>query len=282
MRGGALKRPVVRRRFSALVNHRRSSMSSALLSVRTWAVLFLLLLIWLPLLAIVRFFERDPAHRTTGRLFRWVGKLMTTVNPVWQVRIDGVAAQELNHPYVVVCNHQSMADIPIVCCLPWEMKWIAKAELFKIPVLGWLLYLAGDMHVDRRDKSSRARVVVSARQYLRDRCSVMFFPEGTRSRDGRLRGFSDGAFRLAIAAEVPVLPLVVDGTRGALPKHSWKFSPAEIRLRVLDPVNTTGLKTEDTAALRDRVHAVIARQLDDWRATHPSVALTGTAAVVGH
>ena len=257
-------------------------MSTAWLSVRTWAVFFVLLLIWLPLLVIVRLFERDPAHRTTGWLFRRVGKLMTTLNSAWQIRVDGVTAQELSHPYVVVCNHQSMVDIPIVCCLPWEMKWIAKAELFKIPVLGWLMYLAGDIRVDRRDKSSRARVMVSARQYLRDRCSVMFFPEGTRSRDGRLRAFTDGAFRLAIVAQVPVLPLVVDGTRGALPKHSWKFSPAEIRLRVLEPVDTNGLKTEDTAALRDRVHEIIARQLDDWRDTHPSVALIGTAAAAGH
>jgi 1-acyl-sn-glycerol-3-phosphate acyltransferase len=98
----------------------------------------------------------------------------------------------------------------------------------------------------------------------------MFFPEGTRSRDGRVRSFAPGAFRLAIDAGVPVLPLVVDGTRDALPKHGWRFGNAiDARLRVLPPVSTDGLSVDDADALRDRVRQSIIAQIAAWRGTSP-------------
>ncbi|MDX1516917.1 MAG: lysophospholipid acyltransferase family protein, partial [Woeseiaceae bacterium] len=93
--------------------------------------------------------------------------------------------------------------------LPWEMKWVAKAELFRLPVVGWMMRMADDIPVDRDAKTSRARVLVVARERLSHHCSVMFMPEGTRSRDGRVHAFNDGAFRLAIKAQVPVLPLAL-------------------------------------------------------------------------
>ena len=94
----------------------------------------------------------------------------------------------------------------------------------------------------------------------------MFFPEGTRSRDGRIRSFSDGAFRLAIKAQVPILPLAIDGTQNALPKHSWKFGEAKnVRLKVLPPVPTDGLTAADTQALREQVRQQIVAQVADWR-----------------
>ena len=147
---------------------------------------------------------------------------------------------------------------------------MAKAELFEVPVVGRLMRLAGDIPVDRRDPQSRARVLVAAKQTLDRRCSVMFLPEGTRSRDGRVRGFATGAFRLAIDAGVPVLPLVIDGTRDALPKHGWRFGNAiTARLRVLPPIPTDGLGPDDADALRDRVRQAIIAQIAAWRGTSP-------------
>jgi 1-acyl-sn-glycerol-3-phosphate acyltransferase len=195
---------------------------------------------------------------------------MTRVNPSWRIDITGEAIQDPRHPYVVVCNHQSNADIPLISRLPWEMKWVAKIELLKVPFIGRQMRLAGDIPVDRENRASGARALVAAKQYLDKRCSVMFFPEGTRSKDGRVLPFTDGAFGLAIKAQVPVLPLVIEGTMDALPKGSWKFGPPRtFRLKVLPPVETTGLKKGDMAALREQVRAQIIGQLAEWRGVAP-------------
>lgn len=242
----------------------------AIQSALIWAAEVILILLWLPLLAVVRLFDRDPAHYTTGRLFRLLGNAMTRVNPLWRVHVEGDAPSNPRHPYVVVSNHQSNADIPVISRLPWEMKWVAKAELFKLPVAGWMMRLAGDIAVDRKDTASRASVLVAAEQVLDRHCSVMFFPEGTRSRDGRVRRFQTGAFRLAIEAGVPILPLAVDGTRDALPKHGWVFGKAiDARLKVLPPIPKEDLAMNDVEALTEEVRQTIIAQIAAWRGTTP-------------
>lgn len=243
----------------------------AVLSAAIWASIGLLVLLWLPLLALVRLFDRDPAHYATGRVFRKLGDAMTRVNPLWNIEVTGALPADPRRPYVVVSNHQSNADIPVISRLPWEMKWVAKAEMFRVPVAGWMMRLAGDIEVDRADPKSRAKVLIAARDYLERRCSVMFFPEGTRSRDGRVRSFQPGAFRLAIDAGVPVLPLAIDGTRDALPKHGWVFGPAiHARLKVLDPVPTDGLTHDDVEALTERARQAVIAQIAAWRGTSPA------------
>src|SRR5690606_22422827 len=244
---------------------------NAVLSALTWAAIVLLLAVWLPLLALVRVFDRDPARYTTGRLFRRLGALITRVNPAWRITRTGALPADPRTPFVVVCNHQSNADIPVISTLPWEMKWVAKAGLFRLPVMGWMMRLAGDIPVDRGDTRSRAAVVMRAADALAKRCSVMFMPEGTRSKDGRVRAFQDGAFRLAIEAGVPVLPLAIDGTGGALPKHGWRFGEAAVRLHVFDAVPTAGLAPADAPALRARVRQQIVAQIAAWRGVAPEV-----------
>ena len=235
-------------------------------SLWVWTAVTAVVLVWLPLLALVRLFDRDPARYRTGRWFRRAGQLATKLNPAWHIELFGKPVSDPRRPYVVVCNHQSLADIPVACNLPMEMKWVAKAGLFQLPLFGWLLQLAGDIPVDRKDKNSRQRVLAYTRYYLRRKCSVMFFPEGTRSRDGRVLRFTNGAFRMAIREQVPVLPLVVEGTQNALPKHSWKLREiADIRLKVLPPVQTTGLSVEDVPELREKVRGRIVQQLAKWR-----------------
>lgn len=238
-----------------------------LASIWIWVATVTMMAVWLPLLATVRLLDRDPVRYRTGRWFRRLGASMTHVNPLWRIQVDGVAIDNPRLPYVVVCNHQSLADIPIISRLPWEMKWVAKAELFSVPLAGWMLKLAGDIRVDRTSQRSRAKVMIDAANYLKQRCSVMFFPEGTRSRNGNVRPFNVGAFHLAIKTGVPVLPLVIDGTSDALPKKSLLFSnPGPIRLRVLPPVPTDGLEKGDAQALCDQVRGQIIEQLEAWRA----------------
>lgn len=236
-----------------------------------WLAVILLILIWLPLLMAVRLFDRDPVRYRTGRWFRRLGVAMTRANPAWKLVISGVQVENPRRPYVVVSNHQSHADIPLISHLPWEMKWIAKKELFSVPVVGWMMRLAGDIPVDRSDRRSGARMLLQANRYLQARCSVMFFPEGTRSPDGKVHQFNDGAFHLAVRAGVPILPLAVEGSRGCLPKKSWRFGEGQrVLLSVLQPVETGGLTAEDVPSLRDEVRARIIGQIARWRGIPPS------------
>ena len=241
----------------------------AIRSALTWTALVLLIIGWLPLLAVIRLFDWRAPHRATGRTFRFLGNLMTKVNPAWRITRSGALPANRRGPYVVVSNHQSNADIPVISRLPWEMKWVAKAVLFNLPFAGWMMRLAGDIPVDRGDTASRAAVLLRAEQTLKQQCSVMFMPEGTRSKDGRVRRFQDGAFRMAIDAGVPVLPLAVDGTMDALPKHGWQFSGADVRLHVFDPVPTDGLTAADAPALRERIRQDILEQIAAWRGVPP-------------
>ena len=242
-------------------------MRSVLTSIWVWFAIGTLIVLWVPVMLVARAVDRDPAHYYAGYTLRIVGRLFTYVNPFWDVTLDGPFPENPRRPYVVVCNHFSQADPPIISRVPWEMKWVAKKQLFDLPVAGWLLHLSGDISVDRRRKKSRAQVLTTARDYLEKRCSVMFFPEGTRSRDGRVHRFSDGAFRLAIEEGVPVLPLAIDGTHEALPKHSLWFepNPEPIRVQVLEPVETDGYSPDQARALQRHVRARIVRQIADWR-----------------
>ena len=238
----------------------------AIRSAYVWVAVSLLIVIWLPWLALVRITDRDPAWYRTGRWFRRLGVAMTRVNPFWTIELSGEMPENPRRPYVVICNHQSLADIPIVSCFPWEMKWVGKAELWKLPIIGRMMRLAGDIPVKRGDARDGAQALVKARDYLRKKCSVIFFPEGTRSKDGRVRQFNEGAFGLAIREQVPILVLALDGTLEALPKNSWKFSGTGLmRAAVVGEVETAAYGRGEAGWLAADVRGMILRQLAEWR-----------------
>jgi 1-acyl-sn-glycerol-3-phosphate acyltransferase len=216
----------------------------------------------------VRVFERHPARLRTGRWFRRLGIVVTKLNPLWKLRVDGIPAGGPAAPCVMVSNHQSLADIPLISHLPWEMKWIAKRSLFGLPLIGWMMRMAGDIPLDRADARSGARSLLRAARYLREGCPVMFFPEGTRSADGSVGRFHDGAFRLALRERVNVVPIALEGSHACLPKHSWRFGAARtIRLRVLPPIEVAAFRPDQTAALREAARRAIIRQIARWRDT---------------
>jgi 1-acyl-sn-glycerol-3-phosphate acyltransferase len=241
-----------------------SRLWQSILSLWAWLVLVLCILLWFPMLLIVRLltFPFDRPGYAAGYLFRRIGPAMASLNPMWRFRYSGRMPANPRNPYVVVSNHESFADILLISHLPWEMKWLSKAELFRIPVMGWMMWLAGDIPVKRGFGPSALEAMERCRRMLRERVSVMIFPEGTRSRTAELLPFKDGAFRLAIEAGVPILPLAVSGTRTALPKHDWRFGKSVGEVRVLDPVETSGLTLADVPALKARVRESIVRARD--------------------
>jgi 1-acyl-sn-glycerol-3-phosphate acyltransferase len=143
-----------------------------------------------------------------------------------------------------------------------DAKWLVKAELFRYPFLGWMLRMAGDIPVERSDRRKGAKALLQCARSLRQGCSIVCFPEGTRSRDGQVGPFSEGPFQMAIREKVPVLPLVVEGSAAALPRNSWIFGGNQtVRLSVLKPVSVDGLGTERSAELRDEVRREIVDEL---------------------
>jgi 1-acyl-sn-glycerol-3-phosphate acyltransferase len=241
-------------------------------SAWVWFAVALLIFLWLPLLAIIRAFDSDPVRYRTGRWFRRLGAAMCRVNPQWRITINGAGRiTNPRTPYVVVSNHQSHADIPILSNLPWEMKWVAKKELFSIPFVGWMMTLSNDIPVDRSDRRSGAKMLLTAAKVLEQHCSVIFFPEGTRSPDGRVGRFNDGAFHLAIRSGVPILPIAIEGSHSCLPKKSLVFgAPSDVAVTLLPEISTSGLTTADAPALSARVRQSIIDQVAKQRGATPA------------
>jgi 1-acyl-sn-glycerol-3-phosphate acyltransferase len=242
-----------------------------LVSLWVWLVFGIATLLTLPLMLLLYAVTiwKDPGRYLVGRAFRQIGVITFKVNPLWTVRISGVRLEQPRHPYVAVSNHESFADILLLCNLPWEMKWMSKVEILRIPYLGWMMSLAGDIPVDRGSRESAVKALERCRQTLKNRVTVMIFPEGTRSTTDEMLPFKDGAFRLAIKTGVPILPLAIIGTRDALAKHDWRFGRADAHVRVLPPVEVSGytLKTVDT--LKDQVRDMIEQARKEMRGEQP-------------
>jgi 1-acyl-sn-glycerol-3-phosphate acyltransferase len=199
----------------------------------------------------------DRGRYAAGRAFRLLAVTATALNPLWRFRTSGVRIRDPRRPYVAVSNHESYADIFLISHLPWEMKWLSKITIFKIPVMGWMMRMAGDVPLVRGSRDSTLNALAECRDRLGKRVSIMIFPEGTRSTGAELLPFKDGAFRLAIEAQVPLLPIAVAGTRNAMAKGSFRFARANAEARVLEPVSTEGLTLDDVPVLRERVRAMI-------------------------
>ena len=241
-----------------------SRLWQTILSIWAWLVFVVCVVLWFPVLAVVRLLTApfDRGRYITGRIFRKIGPAMATLNPLWRFRYSGTMPRDPRRPYIVVSNHESFADILLISHLPWEMKWLSKAELFRIPIMGWNMWLAGDIPVKRGFGPSALEAMARCRQALDNRVSVMIFPEGTRSKTSELLPFKDGAFRLAIEAGVPILPLAVSGTATALRKHDWRFGRSDAEVRVLGPVETAGLTLRDIPELKARVRQTIVEARD--------------------
>lgn len=178
------------------------------------------------------------------------------LNPLWRLRTTGRELLPWHGAAVLVANHASLIDILVLFDLFRPFKWVSKAEIFRVPVIGWNMRLNGYVPLVRGRAESVRRMMQRCGELLAAGSPVLLFPEGTRTDDGDLRRFKDGAFELAVRHQVPVFPIAVHGTRRALPKHGLVLrEQVDARVEVL-PALQPGDFT-DVAALRDAARARI-------------------------
>ncbi len=172
---------------------------------------------------------------------------------------EGLESIPRNQPVIYASNHSSMFDIwALFATLPGSVRFVAKRELFKIPLLGAAMHAAGHIPIDRAARKKAFEAYdEAARTIQRGTSSIIVFPEGTRSRTGELLPFKNAPFGLAIAAQVPIVPVYVHHTFEILPKGAWRLRPRPIRLLVGAPIPTAGLAPDDRERLRDQVRAAM-------------------------
>lgn len=164
-------------------------------------------------------------------------------------------------PCIFAANHQSYMDIPVAFgYIPSNFRIMAKASLFHIPFLGWHLKRSGHMPIARDNPHRAARSLLAAAAHVRKGMCVFIFPEGGRTKDGRIDAFKAGTFLLAIKSAAPVVPITINGARSVLPMHSWRVRPGEIEMTFHPPIATAGMTTESAAALAEQVRAAIASE----------------------
>jgi 1-acyl-sn-glycerol-3-phosphate acyltransferase len=182
--------------------------------------------------------------------------------PAWSVRVEGRSTIRMRDRYVIVSNHQSQLDILLAFTLFFPFKWVSKAEVFKIPFIGWNMYLNRYIKLKRGDKKGIAKMFVDCEKALAEGNSLFVFPEGTRSETGSLKPFKSGAFILAKKMKIPILPVVISGTKGALPKHSMNFHGSQkMSIRVLEPVPYERFANLSANETGDMISNIIAAEL---------------------
>lgn len=182
-------------------------------------------------------FPFDRFNTLPNYLVGWLARAMLTINPGWEITINGADASKIQQPTLVVANHQSFLDMPLLYLLPWNMKWVAKKSLFQIPIFGWMIYMTGHIGIDRKNRAS-VKKLDKLVQPIQEGIPGMIFPEGTRSPSGQLKTFKNGAFTLARRYNFNVLPIVIEGSGSAMPAGSWKIKPLQdFSINVLDPIS---------------------------------------------
>lgn len=185
-----------------------------------------------------------------------------------RIRVQGTENLDPRQNYVYMANHCSLIDIPAMFAyLPYQFRIMAKKELFYVPFMGWHLWTAGNFPVDRSDPRKTAHSLHRVIEGVQAGKSLAVFPEGTRSVDGRLQEFKPGAFKIAMRAGVPVVPVAIRGTHALLPKHSLVPRPGSVEVIIGKPIDTSSFGKDQLRDLMDRTHSDINLALTNQPAT---------------
>ncbi len=201
--------------------------------------------------------------RTLARIFaRSWARINSWFTPMF-VRVEGRHHIDPNQSYVIVSNHQSQYDIFVLYgWLDIDFKWVMKQELRNIPVIGVACDKLGHIYVDRSNREAAMASIAAAKSRITDGTSVLFFPEGTRSRDGQLKNFKKGAFHFAVDLQLPVLPITINGTRQILPSDTLDLFPGRATMTIHAPIGIEDCQRDNIGELAALVRERIASGLD--------------------
>jgi 1-acyl-sn-glycerol-3-phosphate acyltransferase len=204
---------------------------------------------------IVAYFSRtgNPVH-IIARIW---SKSILFVSGI-KVDVEGLANIDPGKSYIYMANHRSNFDIPVLLsCLPIQFRWLAKAELFKIPIFGRAMSGAGYVKIDRSNRESAFRSIDEVAAKMKNGVSVMIFPEGTRSQDGSVKPFKKGGFVMAVDTGAPIVPIILRGTRSIMTKGSWRINPDKVALSIEKPIDTSEFTRDTKEDLIKKVRGVI-------------------------
>jgi 1-acyl-sn-glycerol-3-phosphate acyltransferase len=177
--------------------------------------------------------------------------------------IEGLEKVDKNKSYIFIGNHQSHFDVMAVfSVLPLKARFMAKKELYKIPLFGWALAATGTIKIDRSNREKSIVSMNNALERIKQGVSIAIFAEGTRSEDGSIKEFKKGGFVLAIKGGIPIVPVSVSGSRFILRKHSFKVKPGKIKMVFSDPINTRKYSYQDREKLSELTRSIILKNFD--------------------
>lgn len=196
-------------------------------------------------------FSENAAYTCT----QWWARLECWCNFV-RVRFRGLEHKKEGQAYVVMTNHQSAFDFPVIT-LPWQSRWVGKAELKKIPIFGWACRATGTVLVDRKNPEAAIASLNAMKPKLKQGISLLIFPEGTRSPDGRLLPLKKGGFHIALELGIPILPVTSNGAGKVWPPRSWRILPGTIEYLIHPPIETKDYGPERLGELMDAVRQAL-------------------------
>jgi 1-acyl-sn-glycerol-3-phosphate acyltransferase len=206
----------------------------------------------------------DPRRYFVHWLTAKWGLTYLLMSPGWKIKITGKEKIVRGKPCVLISNHQSMVDICLLYQAYPHGMWVSKVENFKVPVLGWVMSMNGYIKVDRKNPRSFPKMFEDCAEKLKMNDTIIMFPEGTRSVNGEIGRFKEGAFKVAIENKVPIIPIVLDGAARLFPKKAVKLNGDKVlRLKVLDEVPYEKFPSYNPAELKEYFKDLMSKELND-------------------
>ncbi len=237
-------------------------------SLFTWVFSVLFIVLMFPI-TVIMWIVAAPFGSGSLLVHRWLsfqGRVLIRVSPLWKLQVTGRGNYVPGENYVMISNHQSLLDIPVVNCLRLDYLWVSKVENFRVPVLGQSMQMAGYISLSRGNKESVIKMMEQSEKLLKKGESLFIFPEGTRSPDHEIKRFKSGAFRLALETNTPILPVLIDGTGAVLPRKGFIFSSGhKLKMKILKPIYPAEFVSDDPDQLASAVQSVMQEALEELR-----------------